>query len=227
MNKKNITMWLISLTIAVALLVIVSKAIFSGFNGINEGSFRVTDAILTSTANVEDVNGDMAKWEINISQINRLALLIQGMDDSKISKVEVEKMKIEKKPKIGNLYISEPRTKEVKDIENSGSESVAVYVDKKQDGSNLIEIDILNKDIIKNFAISEEIKEIRHDGTAIALAGKSMKDVNFKVSFSLNITGTNGKVSKCKITLELPEESLIKNGQVVTRLPLSNFKFKV
>lgn len=226
MNKKNLIMWVISLTVAVALLIIISKLIFSGINKLNQGQFRVTDAIVTSTATVEDVSNDKAKWEINISQKNRLSLLIQGMDEAKISKVEIDNMKIINKPKVGALYISEPRTKEVKDIQ-SNNDSVAIYVDKKPDGSNMIEIDILNKDIIKNFVIAEGVKEIRHDGTAIGLVGKTISDISFKVSFNLNITATNGKKCSSKITLNLPDKTLITNGQVVTRLPLNEFNFRV
>ncbi len=227
MSKNNIMTWLISGAIAIILLMVISKLIFSGINGLNEGQFRVTDAILTSTAIVEDINSDTSKWEINISQNNRLALLIQGMDSAKISKVEIDKIKVIRSPRVGEIYISEPRTKETKSIENSKSESVAVYVDKRQDGSNLIEIDILNKDIVKNYGVPEEINELRHDGTAISIANKTIEDIQFKISFNINITQDNGKENKCKVTLNLPDHSLITNGQVVTRLSLSDFKFRI
>lgn len=226
MNKKNMIMWLISILIAIVLLVVISKLIFSGINGLNQGKLRVSDAILTSTATVEDVAADKTKWKINISQTNKLALLIQGMGDAEISKIEIDKMKVVKSPKIGTIYISEPRTKELKNIGDSKNESVAIYVDKRKDGSNYIEIDILNKDIVKNFVPPDETNQIRHDGTALAVANKTIDDIYFEVSFNLNIIQTNGEKSKCKISLKLPESTVITNGQVVTRLSLSDFKFK-
>lgn len=227
MDKKNIVMWIVTILITIALLMFISKLVFSGANSLNEGPFRVTDAIVTSSAEVEDINDVKEKWEINISQTNRVSILIKGMDNIEISKVEIDKMKIINKPKIGDLYLSEPKTKEVKNVKTDGSDNVAVYVEKKTDGNNLIELDIINKDIINNFIVKEETKELRHDATAIALAGKTLKDISFKVSFRLNITSKDGKISRCNIFLDLPEDSLLTNGYVVTRLDLGQFKFKI
>lgn len=226
MNKKNLIMWLIAFIISVSLLIFISNKIFYVANGVNEGQFRVIDAILTSNVNVEDVNEDKTKWEINVSQNNNLSILIKGMDNAKMTKVEVDKIKIKKTPKIGTIYLSSPRTKEMKNVINNKNESVAIYIEEKESNTYFIEIDIINKDIIKNFVLPDTTKEIRHDGTVIAMANKKISDVYFELSFDLNVTSETGIKTKTKINLELPEKSLIENGQVVTRLSLNDFCFK-
>ena len=61
----------------------------------------------------------------------------------------------------------------------------------------------------------------------IFLIGIAYRDIEFKIEFDLNIIEKSGRLNKCSVELEIPDETLFKNGIVINRLSLSNFSFEV
>ena len=60
--------------------------------------------------------------------------------------------------------------------------------------------------------ISNEDKEIIHDGTLLGKAEITNEELNCTISFDLSIESKSGKKYKTRITLEMPKGDLIQEG---------------
>ena len=60
--------------------------------------------------------------------------------------------------------------------------------------------------------ISNEDKEIIHDGTLLGKAEITNEELNCTISFDLSIESKSGKKYKTRITLEMPKGNLIQEG---------------
>ena len=74
----------------------------------------------------------------------------------------------------------------------------------------LILLRIVNEDL--GSYISNEDKEIRHDGTLIGKAVITNEEINSSISFDLSIESKSEKKFKTRITLEMPKGNLIQEG---------------
>lgn len=74
----------------------------------------------------------------------------------------------------------------------------------------LILLRVVNEDL--GSYISDEDKEIRHDGTLLGKVGITNEELNCTISFDLNIESKSGKKFKTRITLEMPKGNLIQEG---------------
>lgn len=188
---------------------------------VNEGKFRVIDVILTSKATLEDTSKDTQKWSFNISQENTLSLLINA------STKDIVSAKVKNISYNGsNVEIFQKNYEQEIIKANSG---VELNLDTviNEDNSILYEINIVNKNILKNFIIPEGVTEIMHNGTIFKLAGMDDDDLAFDISFDLEIQEANGKKNVMKIELRLPQSGLVQDGSVVKDLSNSNFVFKL
>lgn len=221
MEKRNIFWVLITSGIAIVALLIAINLIFKK-DTVNEGKFRVSDVILTSTAEITNKTNINNAWSIDLSQKNKLSLLITRAEGANVKSIRLTDITINK----GNVILFEDGNESKI---NLSSEKQNLDIEKTFDSNNnmLIEIMALNENILKNWNIPEGTNEIIYDGRIFETAGMSLKDINFKLKFNLKITEDSGKVSILKVDLALPSEELIKNGADVRRLALDNFKFKV
>lgn len=74
----------------------------------------------------------------------------------------------------------------------------------------LILLRVVNEDI--GSYVSNEDKEIIHDGTLIGKVGVTNEELNFTISFDLSIESKSEKKFKTRITLEMPKGNLIQEG---------------
>lgn len=221
MEKKKIFSYLITIGIALIILLIAIKLIFKS-DSVNEGKFRVSDAILSSTAEVEnksDVNGT---WSIDLSQMNKLSMLIVAAENANIEDISIEDISSSKE----NITIYQKDNENKMNITEDNNKMDIEY-NLNEKGQILIELNILNENILKNYNIPSGTNEIIYDGRIFKTAGLSLKDIKFNISFKLVITEKTGKENVMKVKLELPFEELLTEGASVRRLDLSNFKFKV
>ncbi|MBR5228188.1 MAG: hypothetical protein IKV94_06105 [Clostridia bacterium] len=219
-NKaKFFEITMVLLLSAIILYVIVHVLMSS--SKINEGKFRTIDAVLTSQAILEDTSKSTQKWSFNISQKNTLSLLL------KTSTKDVVNAKIKKifcnNP---NVEISDKNQEEIVVYANSGEELVLNTV-INEDNLILYEINIVNKNILKNFVIPEGVSEIIYDGTIFKLANMDDEKLAFDISFELEIQEANGKKNTMEIKLKLPQSGLVQEGSVVKKLNKTNFIFKL
>ena len=221
MERKNIFWVLITIGIAIIVLVIAINLIFKS-DSVNEGKFRVSDAILSSSAKVENKTSINNEWSIDLSQNNRLSLLLTKAEEANISSISLEDISVNK----GNITIYQVDSENKIKI-NDESKNLELEYTVDENNQILIELNILNENILKNWRIPEGTNEIVYDGRIFKTAGISIKDIQFKISFELVITEVTGKQNIMKIKLTMPYEELLDTGASVRRLDLSNFKFKV
>ena len=225
MDRKKIFWAIITILISAAILVVITDMIFK-LNNINEGKFRVADSIITSTVELtykNDADEEKKTWTFDVSQNNILSLIIANRTNMKIKDIYIENIKVISG---GDIYIEQIEYESSHKIEGK-NEKINIYSETREDGSEIIEFNINNKNIIKNYNVPSDVKEIRHDGTILNIAGVKLSDIEFKFKASLIVVEENGSKNICKISLKMPKEELITNGQIVERLSLENFSFKV
>lgn len=222
MKKQKIFIVLLTLIISILLLVVVINLVFKK-DTVNEGKCRVTDVILTSSAELENKSEANEKWSIDLSQRNKLSFLITTATDINISRVYLKDLKVKGTDKV----VFEQLNSEIK--VNLSSEKQDLDLEYTLDENDLMKIELLaiNENILKNWEIPEDTKEIVYDGRLLKDVGMSIKDIEFKLSFKLCIEEKTGKTNEMKVEMKLPNEELIENGADVRRLSTKDFKFKV
>lgn len=220
-NKKRKDFFVIIITfiISIIVLIVLVNSLMNN-SRVNEGKFRVSDVLLTSTAVLEDTSKETAKWTFNVHQKNKLSFLIVPSDE-KFSAAITDIAATKK-----GLEIYQTGNEENK-IVIADSPSLQLVTTKNEDGTVLYEIEILNKDVLKNFQIPEETIELSHNGTVFGLAGIKSKDLEYTLVFKFEMIDSNGKRSVMKVNLKLPQGDITTKGSSVSRLNLSEFVFKL
>ena len=221
MNKKNIFYILITIVISVILLIVVINVVFKK-DTVNEGKFRVSDVILTSTAELANKTEKNGVWSIDLSQKNKLSLLINAA-----SAVEIDKIYLSDVTSSKNGIIFSKLNNENKIILDSSKKELEVEYILDENNQILLEFVAINENVLKDWLVPENMKQIVYDGRMITNAGIAFEDIQFKLKFKLNIVETTGKINTMKVELLLPNSELVSNGADVRRLSLSDFKFKV
>lgn len=219
MEKTKVFWTITTVVIAVIILVVVINLVFKS-DEINEGKFRVSDVILTSTAELTNKSKENDAWSIDLSQKNKLSLLINVAEGASIEKVYLKDITVNR----GNVIISQLNHENKVTLIDGPKDLELEYI--VDNGQMLIEIVALNENILKNWIVPEGTKELVYDGRAFTTAGMALKDIRFKLEFKLVISESTGKANEMKISLTLPNEELVNNGADVRRLSLSEFKFK-
>ncbi|MDD4375239.1 MAG: hypothetical protein PHR25_00430 [Clostridia bacterium] len=223
MEKKKIFIAMVTIIISLAILVIAINLIFNNNFKINQGKFRISDALITSSTILKEKT--KGEWTFDISQNNKIAILIQSADNVKIKEAYLEKIRVNSKEDV-RIYIEQENHKISYKYEELKNEKVNIYVDEQEKGY-LAEFDIINKDIVTDFAIPEEIKEIRHDGTILNIAGIKASEITFRLRYNLVIIEPEGKINKCEFDLKIPNEKVIAEGTTIERLDVQKLSFKV
>lgn len=221
MDKKKIFWVLITVVISVILLIVIINLVFKE-DAINEGKFRVSDVILTSTAEVTNKTQKNGVWSIDLSQKNKLSMLITGATGVNIEKIYLSDITANK----GNVVFSQLDNERKIHINNKKQELDVEYV-LDENNQLLLEFVAINENILKDWIVPDSIKQIVYDGRAITTAGFTLKDIQFKLKFKLNIVESTGKTNTLKVEMLLPNKELVTNGADVRKLGLSEFKFKV
>lgn len=220
MDKKKIFWGLITLVISVLLLIIVINVVFKK-DTVNEGKFRVSDAILTSSAELANKTEKNGVWSIDLSQRNKLSMLITGATGVKINKIYLSDVTSSK----GKVIFSQLDNESKLALDSKGQELAVEYA-LDENNQILLEFVALNQNILKDWIVPESTKQIVYDGRMLVTAGIKLQDIQFKLKFKLNIVESTGKTNTMKVEMVLPNEELVTNGADVRRLALSDFKFK-
>lgn len=218
-NGKKVFFVLVSLIVAAVILVFLIKLLFVN-NKINQGKFRVSDALLTSVAEFIDKSDETGKWSYDVWQNNVLTLLINTSD------TEISRAYISDVQSFRNGIELSQKDSEITLLSDSQGE-LDLLSDVSDDGTVIYEINITNKKALESFEVPEDITEITHDATFFAYAGIDEEDLTFSISFNLNIQETNGNENVMKVELDLPQGDITQTGTNVTRLDLNNFVFKL
>ncbi len=230
MKKNNIVFKLIIFIVAALIVVFVCMYLLNNEGKINQGNFRVNDAMVKSSLDVkEEENGDenakltsLTDIKVSANQVNTLSLLL--VSDVKPTRVYIDNVEI-KKANIGNVAIYNDIDEEI--YSDNISIDGADLIPTEKDGEYLVELKINNMNIISNKNLPEGTNEVSYDGRLLKFYSMNVNDIKFDVKFKLNIIDDNGKINSSNIKLTLPNSDMVTNGISVVRLPVSNFVFSV
>ena len=160
---------------------------------------------------------------MNITQENKLSLLIAN--NSNISSMYIDNISTTAPEKLGELKIKQEGKEDSIDCFNKeGKYDLNV---QKKDEQYFVELKITNNNCLQNVNVPSETKVIKYDGTILDLLNRKIEEFKFSITFNLNIVEESGKLNTCKISLDMPEDTLITNGASVTRLDNANLLFTV
>lgn len=230
MKKNNIVFKLIIFIVAALIVVFVCMYLLNNEGKINQGNFRVNDAMVKSSLDVkEEENGDenskltsLTDIKVSANQVNTLSFLL--VSDVKPTRVYIDNVEI-KKANIGNVAIYNDIDEEI--YSDNISIDGADLIPTEKDGEYLVELKINNMNIISNKNLPEGTNEVSYDGRLLKFYSMNVNDIKFDVKFKLNIIDDNGKINSSNIKLTLPNSDMVTNGISVVRLPVSNFVFSV
>lgn len=215
------------ITIGISAIILLSIVYFTfNNNKINQGDFRISDAVLSSIVELEDKSQNENEWKYDISQSNKISMLVQKIGDCAVKEVYIDNIKVKTKNTV-NVYIEQDKYDllyEYKDVKNK---KINIYAEETQDGNYLVEFDIKNKNAVKDFIVPEGTKEVRHDGTILNIANVAISQIKFKVKYNLVVLQDNQKINTCKVEIDMPDEKIAVDGFFVQRLDSLNYNFKV
>lgn len=193
--------------------------------------FKVGQIIIYSSANATDnSNGELK--DIDISQFSDIEIYIDNKVKEKnitaentINEMFISNIKIESKSKDSEKifnYKNPQNCGKYVDLSNWEADGILFNIartneeDKNAnydhnifytDCSNPISLGYINKNILKGCEVSKELGTIAFDGTILKSAGIDVKDLETKISFSINITNNYNEKFVCNMELDIDFES--------------------
>lgn len=225
MEKSKFFTVVITIVVSAAILMTIINIIFDN-SKINQGNFRISDTVLSSIIELEDKSEGNNGWTFDVSQSNKISMLVTANSGSKIKEVYLEKVAVSSKKNV-NIYLEQEKYDVNYHYTEIKNKKVNIYTEEQENGSYLVEFDILNKDILSDYIVPDEIKEIRHDGTILNLAGIAISDISFDLKYNLVVLEQTGQINTCKIKISMPDKKLATEGLSVERLSNEDFNFKV
>lgn len=225
MEKSKFFTVVITIVVSAAILMTIINIIFDN-SKINQGNFRISDTVLSSIIELEDKSEGNNGWTFDVSQSNKISMLVTANSGSKIKEVYLEKVAVSSKKNV-NIYLEQEKYDVNYHYAEIKNKKVNIYTEEQENGSYLVEFDILNKDILSDYIVPDEIKEIRHDGTILNLAGIAISDITFSLKYNLVVVEQTGQINTCKIKISMPDKKLATEGLSVERLSNEDFNFKV
>lgn len=225
MEKSKFFTVVITIVVSAAILMTIINIIFDN-SKINQGNFRISDTVLSSIIELEDKSEGNNGWTFDVSQSNKISMLVTANSGSKIKEVYLEKVAVSSKKNV-NIYLEQEKYDVNYHYTEIKNKKVNIYNEEQENGSYLVEFDILNKDILSDYIVPDEIKEIRHDGTILNLAGIAISDISFDLKYNLVVIEQTGQINTCKIKISMPDKKLATEGLSVERLSNEDFNFKV
>lgn len=225
MEKSKFFTVVITIVVSAAILMTIINIIFDN-SKINQGNFRISDTVLSSIIELEDKSEGNNGWTFDVSQSNKISMLVTANSGSKIKEVYLEKVAVSSKKNV-NIYLEQEKYDVNYHYTEIKNKKVNIYTEEQENGSYLVEFDILNKDILSDYIVPDEIKEIRHDGTILNLAGIAISDISFDLKYNLVVVEQTGQINTCKIKISMPDKKLATEGLSVERLSNEDFNFKV
>lgn len=226
MEKKKMIKVLIVLIISITIVMLVTTFLLNTTGKINQGNFRVNDAVIESNLDIvqkqEEQLQELSNMSLDISQINTLSLLLTN--NIGIKEANISNIKIDSPVKQGQMYIEQAGKDEVYDITNDTV--INIYPEEKNEQYS-IDLNIVNENCLIDVNVPSQTNVVTFDGTILELLNQEYRDFVFNISFDLNIFDVAGNKNTCKIKLELPDEKMYIDGISIKRDDLSKYIFKL
>lgn len=189
--------------------------------------FKIGKIILFSSATATD-NSDGKLKNIDISQFTDMAIYIDNKGKNKeitaentINEIFVDNIKIESASNVGEKRLNYKNPKSIGkyvDLENWKQDGILFSILNTNpkndlanydnpvfytDCSNPISLGFINKNILTNCEVTDEVGSITFDGSILQSANVNLDELKTKLSFTINITNNYNEKYKCDLELEL------------------------
>lgn len=221
--KKYIAIIFLIMIVICALVIVV----FYQINGEINMPYKISKIIYVSSAEGYEKEGMTdTKWNMSISQLNDIYIFIEKNSEENVDKliesVKIENIKITKSPKVGNVvsYMPGAGTSTLfKKEDRFAIKDSLEFKGSKENNLGLLQINSKGGNVVFRVSnenigeyVSNEISEIKHDGTLLKLLEDfNYDDIKFKMSFDL-IIKVDGINYKTTISLDLPIDDIRENG---------------
>lgn len=212
------------IVLLVVLLMVSIVIILYEIKGEFHMTYKLSKIIIVSTAEGREKEEESdKKWNLSVDQDNDIYIYLDKNDDSDklIESVTIENFEITNSPKKGKIEYYMPRSTEGTTFKNSDEFKVngsLKYNGAKASNEKNLEIGSEGGKILIRIAnlgiadyVSDEINEIKHDGTLLALTQTNNDDIKFSVQFDL-IIKIDGINYKGKVKLDLPVGNISEKG---------------
>lgn len=224
MDSKKIIKYIIIVMISIALVVLITTYIFNNTGKINQGSFRINDAVITSSLNIEEKQEEkvesLSNMVLDIDEENEIELMIAK--NANITNATVSDFKINNPVKLGKITLSQDKYNLKYEVDKNTD--VNIYTEKKDDQC-YISLNIDNEKCMSDVNVPDQTNVVKFDGTILELLNQKVDDLKFDVSFNLNIFDDLGNKNTCKIKLKVPDDKIITEGISITRDDLTKYVF--
>lgn len=218
--KADFFYWMSVIIVSAMILYIIVNVLLYNEN-VNEGNYRVADAAVINTVEIENVSKE-DKWAYNVSSVDVLSLLVSCQDVSRIKSVYIR-----------NFCADSPRSivlsqKNYESSINSNAEEILQLSSASIDGSNVLyELQFKDVNVLKEYIVPSDVEEVTLDGTIYNLAGISIYDLAYTASFELVIEETTGKKNIMKYEITMPNSAVVTEGVYISNLDINDFVFKI
>lgn len=240
-NKRFLTV--ILLLISLVIVILLSMLLLDTTGKINQGHFRISDLVVSSTVVVEDKKKSIDETEVersvettdqtinslsdlllDVSQKNEIMFLITT-EGTKASQMYIDNVKIDYPNLAENMFIYQNSENMI----NLKTNDIRIdLVKEDKESQYLVKLNVDNINCIKDAAIEDsELSSVKFDGTIFNLLNRDISDFMFELSFNFNIIDSIGKSNISKINLKLPNKLLATNGISIISEDVGKFPFTV
>jgi len=217
----------------------------------NNPVFKIDKVLMYSDANIEDLSEDKNLSQINISQFTDFAIYI----DNKVKSSDITAENTINKLYVDNISITDLsmgqqkifykdvndfcKYKSIKDGVNKIDYKVIHTNEEKSDISDANRfytdcsepfiVSYVNENIVKNRDVSNLHERISLDGSMLKLLDISLDELNYKISFRVNIENNLGEIYYCNMLLNVnlnSEEGGIYTGYIMQIHDLKSFDYR-
>ncbi len=214
--------------LSVVLTVFIANKLLDTTGEVNQGNYRISDAIVESSATLEEVQDDKTKLEnlsdmvFDVSQTNTISILVDYTVEA--SDVRLENFKVTEPMLKGKFNICQ-KDHEKYDITPELT-TIPIYLEES-DGKYIIRLLLDNDKVITSKSVSNETQKFQYDAAIFNTLDINTDELKFNVSFDLVITDLSGKTAKTSMSFNMPADETFTEGMSILRQDISKCIFTI
>ncbi len=190
--------------------------------------FKIQKIIVYSSANAIDKSENESLQDLSILQYSDIAIYLDNTstiyditNENTVKELYIDNISISSGSDKGHQYVNYKNALDFakyKEIEESDSDKIEYHIVNTNDEnnntnyetptfyadcSNPITLEYMNEDIITNYAASSDSNTISFNGKVLQEAGIDLKDVNYTLNFTINITNNSNEKFICPVRLQV------------------------
>ena len=190
--------------------------------------FKIQRIIVYSSANAIDTSENESLQDLSILQYSDIAIYLDNTstvyditNENTVKELYIDNISISTGSDKGHQYINYKNALDFAkytEIDETNSSKIEYHIVNTNDEnnntdyetptfytdcSNPITLEYMNEDIITNYAASSDSNTISFNGKVLQEAGIDLKDVNYTLNFTINITNNSNEKFICPVRLQV------------------------